>query len=198
MCGICGLAFIDAGHRRALLNEAKALYPREPTRQAMYVDQHTYLVSLLDRNDRMTMGASIECRVPFLDYRLVEGLAALPSSHLLGAGWRSKPLLRRSVGRRLPPAVLRARKWGFGVPWIAYLRGVAELRDAVERLSEAEPIRHGPFDAARFRNCVRRFLAGDDQIASLVCQLLLVTVWHEASFQTAPRAVVAEGTRSSR
>ena len=45
----------------------------------MYSDQHTFLCSVLDRNDRMTMGASIECRVPFLDYRLVEMLAALPS-----------------------------------------------------------------------------------------------------------------------
>jgi asparagine synthase (glutamine-hydrolysing) len=180
-------------HRRALLSETGALYPREPMRQAMYVDQHTFLVSLLDRNDRMTMGASIECRVPFLDYRLVEGLAALPSSRLLGAGWRSKQLLRRSVGHRLPPAVLRARKWGFGVPWSAYLRGVAEFRDAVERLPEAEPIRHGPFDAARVRNSVRRFLAGDDRLASLVRQLVLVAVWHEGTFENALEVASAGG-----
>jgi asparagine synthase (glutamine-hydrolyzing) len=186
----------EFSYRRALLNEARALYPREPMRQAMYADQHTFLVSLLDRNDRMTMGASIECRVPFLDYRLVEGLAALPSRHLLGTGWRSKRLLRRSLGDRLPPAVRRARKWGFGVPWAAYLRGIAELRDAVERLPEAAPIRHGPFDAARVRDTARRFLAGEDELASLVRQLVLVTVWHEAVFDTAPETATAEARRS--
>jgi asparagine synthase (glutamine-hydrolysing) len=183
-------------YRRAVLEEARALYPREPMRQAMYGDQHTFLVSLLDRNDRMTMGASIECRVPFLDYRLVEGLAALPSRHLLGAGWRSKRLLRRSLGHRLPPAVRRARKWGFGVPWAAYLRGIPELRDAVERLPEAEPIRHGPFDAIRIRNAVRLFLAGDDDLASLIRQLVLVNVWHEAAFNTATSTATAEALRS--
>src|SRR5258705_2941494 len=65
--------------REEVLAEARALYPGEYMRQAMYSDQHTFLCSILDRNDRMTMGASIECRVPFLDYRLVETLAALPS-----------------------------------------------------------------------------------------------------------------------
>src|SRR5262249_45295360 len=63
-------------YRQEVLNEAKDVYKHDPIRQAMYVDLHTYLCSLLDRNDRMTMGASIECRVPLLDYRLVEGVAA--------------------------------------------------------------------------------------------------------------------------
>ena len=67
-------------YRKQIFGIAKMLYPGEPVRQVMYYDQHTFLCSILDRNDRMTMGASIECRVPFLDYRLVEGLAALPSS----------------------------------------------------------------------------------------------------------------------
>ena len=49
------------------------LYPGNLRRQALYFDQHTYLCSLLDRNDRCTMGASIECREPFLDQRLVAG-----------------------------------------------------------------------------------------------------------------------------
>ena len=57
-----------------------------PVRQAMYLDQHTFLCYLLDRNDKMTMGASIECRVPFLDYRLVEGAARLPDSVLFRMG----------------------------------------------------------------------------------------------------------------
>jgi asparagine synthase (glutamine-hydrolysing) len=183
-------------HRRTVLGEARALYPREPIRQAMYADQHTFLVSLLDRNDRMTMGASIECRVPFLDYRLVEGLAALPTRQLLGKGWSSKRLLRRSLGDRLPRTVLRARKWGFGVPWAVYLRGIPELRDTVERLPDTESIRHGPFDVTRVRDVARRFLAGEDELASLVRQLVLVSVWHEASFETTPDTVTADEHRS--
>ena len=64
-------------YRKEIYNEAKSLYPNNLRRQALYFDQHTYLCSLLDRNDRCTMGASIECREPFLDPRLVIGLGSL-------------------------------------------------------------------------------------------------------------------------
>ena len=166
-------------YREARLAEAKGLYPREPCRQAMYVDQHTFLCSILDRNDRMTMGASIECRVPFLDYRLVEGLAALPTSSLLGHR-HSKVLLRRAVGDRLPRAVLRKPKWGFGVPWGQYLRHVPELREIVASLPSSPPTSDGPFDRAALGRLVANFLAGKRQGDALVRQLLMINLWHRA------------------
>lgn len=165
--------------REEKIAEARALYPKEPMRQAMYSDQHTFLCSLLDRNDRMTMGASIECRVPFLDYRLVEGLAALPSPTLLN-GRRGKFLLRSSVGSRLPEAVLKHRKWGFGVPWIQYLRGLSEFRELVDELPDLEPISSGPFDRARLKSIIASFMRNDDRHAALITQLMMIVVWHKA------------------
>jgi asparagine synthase (glutamine-hydrolysing) len=173
----------DFPYRRTVFEEARLLYPGDPMRQAMYGDQHTHLVSILDRNDRTTMGASIECRVPFLDYRLVEGLAAVPSSRLLGS-FSNKRLLREAIGSRLPTSVLRHRKWGFGVPWSAYLRDVPECRAVVSGLPDTELIRNGPFGISRVRNLVARFLAGDTEHEALVRQLVMVAVWHD---------VIAEG-----
>jgi asparagine synthase (glutamine-hydrolysing) len=166
-------------YREAVLKESQSLYANEPCRQAMYSDQHTFLCSILDRNDRMTMGASIECRVPFLDYRLVEGLAALPTSSLLGHG-RSKRLLRSAVGERLPHAVLRKPKWGFGVPWGQHLRRVPELRELVASLPSSPPTSDGPFDRGALRRMVARFLAGDPEGEALVRQLVMINVWHQA------------------
>jgi asparagine synthase (glutamine-hydrolysing) len=166
-------------YREAVLEEARGLYPHEPCRQAMYTDQHTFLCSILDRNDRMTMGASIECRVPFLDYRLVEGLAALPTSSLLGHT-RGKLLLRRAVGERLPKAVLRKPKWGFGVPWAQHLRRVPQLRELVASLASSPPVSNGPFDRAAVDRMVIAFLAGDHRHDPLVRQLLMVSLWYEA------------------
>lgn len=171
--------------RRRVLEEATLVYPNDPLRQAMYSDQHTFLCSVLDRNDRMTMAASIECRVPFLDYRLVEGLAALPSSVLL-AGRGNKPLLRRSMRGRLPFPVLRHRKWGFGVPWKTYMREVPAIRDRVAGLPAAEPVRSGPFDTVRLARRVAAFLQGDDEPAALMRQLLMIAAWHEACVQGRP------------
>jgi asparagine synthase (glutamine-hydrolysing) len=181
---------LDFPYREAIADEAEALYPGDAARQGMYSDQHTFLSSLLHRNDRMTMGASIECRVPFLDYRLVEGLAALPSSVLL-RGHRSKPLLRAALASRLPRAIQRHRKWGFGVPWTQYLREVAPLRQQVVDLPDSELIRHGPFDRARVRAVAARFLEGEATHAALVKQLVMTVAWHRACIVDRPAAGIS-------
>jgi asparagine synthase (glutamine-hydrolysing) len=166
-------------YRRRVLAEAVDLYPGDPARQAMFSDQHTFLCSILDLNDRMTMGASIECRVPFLDYRLVEGLGALPSTTLLGGG-QGKPLVRRAMADRVPAAVLRNRKWGFTAPWSRYLRQVPALRDAVGRLPRTPPIDDGPFDSSRLRNAVKQYLDGQDRHEPLIRELVMIAAWHRA------------------
>ncbi len=165
--------------REQVVREAKEVYPGEPARQAMYSDVHTFLCSLLDRNDRMTMGASIECRVPFLDYRLVEGLAALPSSALL-RGRRGKRLLLDAVGDRLPEGIKRAGKKGFSVPWERHLREDADLRAILSGLADNAAVREGPFDTRKLRGVVRDFLAGDRQREPLVVALFMVATWHES------------------
>jgi asparagine synthase (glutamine-hydrolysing) len=168
--------------REQVLSEAGELYPNDLVRQAMYSDQHTFLCSILDRNDRMVMGASIECRVPFLDYRLVEILAALPSSLLL-QGTRSKSLLRKAVGQRLPQNVMRHRKWGFGVPWQRYLREIPLFCELVRTLPDRDPIREGPIERETLRRLVDEFLAGDDRWFALIKELFVIAVWYQTFFE---------------
>src|SRR5262249_20619110 len=181
------------GFRESVLIEAERLYPRDLVRQAMYSDQHTFLCSILDRNDRMTMGASIECRVPFLDYRLVETLGALPSSVVLG-GRRNKIVLRRAVGHRLPEDVRRHRKWGFAVPWGNYLRREPALRDVVARLPETEPIEGAPLDRRKLRAVVDAFLAGDESRGALVRQFMMIAMWYRSCFELASQSSGATAT----
>jgi asparagine synthase (glutamine-hydrolysing) len=169
----------EFGYRRAVLDEARRTYPRSPVRQAMYLDQHTFLCYLLDRNDKMTMGASIECRVPFLDYRLVEGAARLPDSVLFRLG-RGKALQRAAIGDRIPRPLLHARKWGFVVPWVRYLREVPALREQVTALPRRAPVTDGPFDRRQLEGMVQRFLSGDPRTEPLVVKLVKVAQWHEA------------------
>ncbi len=168
-------------YRRTVLGEAQRQYPRDYLRQAMYSDQHTFLCSLLDRNDRMTMGASIECRVPFLDYRLVEQVAAWPTS-VLTPGFARKAILRRSMDDRLPEPVKRAPKKGFGVPWAKYAREVPAFRSLVESLPDREPIRSGPFDREKLRGTLRRYLNGESQFDPIMRVMLMTAVWHDVRF----------------
>lgn len=173
----------DFAFRHAKLKEASSVYPGDWLRQAMFNDQHTFLNSLLDRNDRMTMGASIECRVPFLDYRLVEQLAALPTKKLFPTRKR-KAILRSAFADRLPDAVQNAPKKGFGVPWRSYLMTQPAFLDEVRRLPTMEPIAHGPLDANKVQRLVSEYLAGDHTAEPLVRMMLSVCTWHEATSKT--------------
>jgi asparagine synthase (glutamine-hydrolysing) len=176
-----GIATIGPlAYRDRVLSEARTLYPTDLARQAMYVDQHTFLCSVLDRNDRMTMAASIECRVPFLDYRLVEMLAALPSSDLF-RGLQGKRLLRSSLGPRLPNAVLRHPKWGFGVPWKRYFREVAELRAALVDLHNAPVVLDSPLDRSAIKAQADAFLAGSDRSFPVLLQIVMTVLCVEAT-----------------
>jgi asparagine synthase (glutamine-hydrolysing) len=132
------------------------------------------------------MGASIECRVPFLDYRLVQGLASISSSQLF-RGKQTKSLLRRALGHRLPESVLRHHKWGFAVPWHLYMRHVPVLRELVHDIPNLEPIRHGPFNRRLLRAAIELFLAGDNGQNELVRQLMLIVVWYQTCFATSVR-----------
>jgi asparagine synthase (glutamine-hydrolysing) len=70
-----------------------------------------YLVKV----DRMSMANSIETRLPFLDYRLVEFMSRVHKDIKMD-GWERKSVLRRSIGKDLPASLLNAPKRGFGIP----------------------------------------------------------------------------------
>src|SRR5258705_8196987 len=85
-------------------------------------DLQTYLVELLMKQDQMSMAASVESRVPFLDHELVEHAVALPARFKL-RGWRTKAILRKALDEVVPRAILQRRKMGFPVPVGRWFRG---------------------------------------------------------------------------
>ena len=80
------------------------------------LDLQTYLLELLMKQDQMSMAASIESRVPFLDDHVVDYVAALPG-HFKVRGWQTKAVLRSAVADLIPPAILTRPKMGFPVPF---------------------------------------------------------------------------------
>ena len=86
------------------------------------LDLQTYLLELLMKQDQMSMAASIESRVPFLDDHVVQYVTALPG-HVKVRGWQTKAVLRAAVADLVPPAILTRPKMGFPVPFGGWLRG---------------------------------------------------------------------------
>jgi asparagine synthase (glutamine-hydrolysing) len=90
----------------------------------LYTDIKTYLVELLMKQDQMSMSASIESRVPFLDHVLVEFVTRLPDRLKLH-GFTTKWILREAVRGLLPESILNRRKMGFPVPFSTWMRDAA-------------------------------------------------------------------------
>ena len=88
----------------------------------LYTDVKTYLVELLMKQDQMSMSASIESRVPFLDHHLVEFAARLPDRLKLN-GFTTKRILREAIRGLLPDSILTRKKMGFPVPFGRWMRG---------------------------------------------------------------------------
>jgi asparagine synthase (glutamine-hydrolysing) len=84
-------------------------------------DLQTYLHELLMKQDQMSMAASIESRVPFLDDHLVEHVASLPSAFKVRM-WQTKAVFRQAVRDIIPAEILARKKMGFPVPVGRWLR----------------------------------------------------------------------------
>ncbi len=142
----------------------------------LYTDIKTYLVELLMKQDNMSMAASIESRVPFLDHRLVEFAAGIPP-HFQTRGLAGKSILKSAVRDLLPKGIIYRRKMGFPTPWRTWLAGTQ--LDLIEGfLLEPRSLGRGIFkkDALRrlFAEHRTRFRDHHDRI----WRLLNLEIWH--------------------
>jgi len=90
----------------------------------LYTDIKTYLVKLLMKQDTMSMAASIESRVPFLDHGVVEFAAKIPARFSIKR-LAGKQILREAVKDLLPKSIIGRKKMGFPTPWSQWLKGAA-------------------------------------------------------------------------
>src|SRR2546421_2426003 len=141
----------------------------------LYVDMKTYLHELLMKQDQMSMAASIESRVPFLDHKLVEYTARLPRRLKL-RGWTTKYILRRAMKGVLPEEILRRPKMGFPVPVGAWFRG--RFRHVVDEyvLGERAASR-GLFDSVFVREVVARHQSGAEDHSERLWSLVNFEMW---------------------
>lgn len=110
--------------RRLAASLDAGLLEQNPLEAFLRIDQETYLEELLMKQDTMSMAASIESRVPFLDHTLRVWAARLPAAFKL-QGWTGKAVVRAAAMAHLPAAIVQAKKRGFPVPLARWLRNPA-------------------------------------------------------------------------
>ena len=140
-------------------------------------DQHTYLVTILNRQDKMSMGASIESRVPFLDYRVAEFANARPSS-CRTRGMQGKELVKQLARRYLPDEVVYRRKSGFGVPLADWLRADSGLGPLAARVFE-QGNSEGVLQRDKLLDLFKAHREGRANHAELLWTALNFLIWRE-------------------
>lgn len=160
-----------AGVREALeQTDAKSLLDR-----LLYADIKTYLHELLMKQDQMSMAASIESRVPFLDHKLVEFTSSLPERLKLRGG-TTKYILRESMKGFLPDAILNRSKMGFPVPIGAWFRGAyANVLD--EYVLSDRAAQRGLFNSEFVRKLVEQHQRGQANHSERLWSLVNLEMW---------------------
>jgi asparagine synthase (glutamine-hydrolysing) len=142
----------------------------------LYADLKIYLVELLMKQDQMSMAASIESRVPFLDHRLVEFAARLPDKFKL-RGFRTKWILREAVRELLPAEILSRPKMGFPVPFGEWMRGPwhAVARDV---LLDSRSRERGIIEPAAIEQLLDSHAAGTVNGTDAIWSLVNLELWY--------------------
>jgi len=148
-----------------------------PLRRLLYFDQTSWLPdNLLERADRMTMAASLEARVPFLDHELMAWVSTLPDRWRV-CGRRRKVILIEALGDILPSATLRRRKVGFRVPVNRWFR--TTLRDyLLDHLTSSRSRTRHYYRLPYLEAVVADHLAGRQNHEKLLWTLLNLELWH--------------------
>ena len=152
--------------------EADPLWSQE------YADIKTFLVDdVLVKVDRMSMAHSLEARTPFLDYRVVEFAARVPSPQKM-RGLETKWLLKRCMEKKLPHDILYRKKEGFSIPMKNWLK--QELRPLMEdTLSKDRIKKDGLFNEEYVETLKSDHLSGRVNNAHQLWSLMVFSFWKD-------------------
>lgn len=151
----------------------------------MYVDLRLWLPDdLLTKVDRATMAYSLEARVPYLDHRLIEFCAGLPSG-LKQHQRTTKFILKKVAQRYLPPDIVHRSKQGFVMPvkeWLQF-----DLKDyLLDKVSTKNLLKRNLFQPQKINQLISEHMTGKKNRSFRLWTLLILELWlekYEPSFE---------------
>jgi asparagine synthase (glutamine-hydrolysing) len=127
------------------------------------------------KQDQMSMAASIESRVPFLDHVLVEFAASVPA-RFKTKGMTGKLILKSAVRDLLPPSIVHRRKVGFSTPFTSWLRG-PQLEIVENMLLGDRSLSRGLFQPKRVGQLFHEHRANQNDNSDRIWRLLNLEIW---------------------
>ncbi len=189
LSGLDAAAYSTVYHDfRAVQEIFPALVPKPGAREAasarfrdfrdrlFAVDQSAYLESLLVRQDKMSMAASVEARVPFVHMPFLRRVNSLPRD-LRAPGGETKPLLKRMADRYLPGELVHRRKIGLWLPYHEWFQDPEGAGRHLAKLTAADSRLAAYADRAKLAALVGRFTGGDRSSGLVLQRLVEVELW---------------------
>lgn len=158
------------------------LHPTLMQRMVWYEFEHRLPELLLMRVDKITMAHSIEARVPFLDYRLVEFTMNLPDRVRLPDGKTPKLLLKRAAERILPREIIYRRKQGFAAPVDEWMRTVW-FDYARQTILDSYFVRSGILSRFAVQHLFYLLRNKQQRLGKSIYALLNLVLWHRRFFE---------------
>jgi len=150
----------------------------------LYTDIKTYLVELLMKQDQMSMAASVESRVPFLDHELVEFTARIPAKYAT-QGMAGKFILKAAVEDLLPRETVDRKKMGFPTPWAYWLAG-PQLDQLEQFLLEPRTTERNYVRADAVKKLFAEHRAGLRDHGNRIWRLLNLELWERVCLEKDP------------
>jgi asparagine synthase (glutamine-hydrolysing) len=149
----------------------------EPLSQMLYIDTRAHLPDdLLMVSDKTAMANSLEARVPYLDYRIIEFVESLPADLKL-KGFRGKYLHKKALERWVPHHVVHRKKKGFNNPIDQWLRSRMKSFVAETLLGEGSAVRRY-FDGGYVRSLIAQHESGARNHLRHIYLLISFELWH--------------------
>jgi asparagine synthase (glutamine-hydrolysing) len=139
------------------------------------------LVKNLHYMDRMSMANSVECRVPFLDSKIIEFAYSIPRNYKLSGTGKSKRILKDAFRSELPDYVLNRRKAGFGMP----LRSIFSSATETKRLLDTSFFSNfNGFSVQNIETIIQNHISGKEDNSSIIYALISFQEWYKMNFTT--------------
>lgn len=175
---------LQLGERLSILRNGSKRFSSTLAR-LLYLEQRTYLSSLLSRLDKMSMASGIEARVPFLDYRLVESSYLVPDREKIYR-LKNKWIVKKLAERWLPNQIVHRKKEGFGVPLSKWIRNPKSMGRYLALLEEKKTLDRGYFNKPNLESLIREHRSGVADHSEILWGMINLELWQrmfiDASF----------------
>jgi asparagine synthase (glutamine-hydrolysing) len=173
----------DSGGREMVLESFEPVFRGQAEtfdlERTLRADLATWLPDdLLTKVDRASMAVGLECRVPFLDHRMVELCLMIPPEEKIRL-WRRKIIFKRAMKGRIPDEIIRRKKYGFALPLDAWFR--SELKETLlDALNSDRVKQEGVFDPKAVQSLVDEHLSGLENQGHQLFSLLIFQMWRDS------------------